>query len=419
MEIKKQVNLKVALAIVGMLFFVIGFALGINGLLIPFLKKAFDLSSTQSYLVLTATFSAFVIFGYPSGMLIKSIGYKKSMAVAFLFFAIGLFLFIPSASNESFVLFIVASFISGMGNTLLQAAVNPYVTICGPIDSAARRLCLMGILNKSGWAIAPIFLSLFLDVSSESVILSQMKAPFYIIVGIFIVLGIFTLVAPLPEVKAEGEDEIMETEETTESAEVRKFVAKKSSVLHFPHLLLGALALFLYVGVETIALATPVDFATTTGLSNPEIYTSYTVVAMVIGYILGVILIPRIISQRQALIVCAASGIIFSLASIFVSPDIAIYFIALMGLSNSLMWGAIWPLAMSYLGKYTKNGASLLVMAIVGGAILPLVFGYLKDKLGIQQAYWVCVPFFVYSLYYALAGYKAGLSNLLEKINKA
>lgn len=419
MEIKKQVNLKVALAIVGMLFFVIGFALGINGLLIPFLKKAFDLSSTQSYLVLTATFSAFVIFGYPSGMLIKSIGYKKSMAVAFLFFAIGLFLFIPSASNESFVLFIVASFISGMGNTLLQAAVNPYVTICGPIDSAARRLCLMGILNKSGWAIAPIFLSLFLDVSSESVILSQMKAPFYIIVGIFIVLGIFTLVAPLPEVKAEGEDEIMETEETTESAEVRKFVAEKSSVLHFPHLLLGALALFLYVGVETIALATPVDFATTTGLSNPEIYTSYTVVAMVIGYILGVILIPRIISQRQALIVCAASGIIFSLASIFVSPDIAIYFIALMGLSNSLMWGAIWPLAMSYLGKYTKNGASLLVMAIVGGAILPLVFGYLKDKLGIQQAYWVCVPFFVYSLYYALAGYKAGLSNLLEKINKA
>ena len=409
----KKVNYTFALAVVGMLFFVIGFALGINGLLIPYLKKVFSLNSTQSYLVLTSTFSAFVLVGYPAGLLVKHIGYKKSMVTAFLFFAIGLYLFVPSAANESFVLFLIASFISGIGNTILQAAVNPYVTICGPIETATRRINIMGILNKSGWAVAPVFLALFIDLSQTTIDLSKMYLPFYIIVGVFIFLGIFTYFVPLPEIKALGEDE--ESDVTAESAEVVRFVKTKKSVLEFPHLLLGVLLLFLYVGVETITLASPVDFANTIGLKNAELYTSYTVAAMVLGYVIGILIIPKIITQHQAFIICAILGIVFSLMTVLAPLEYAIYFVALMGLSNSLIWGPVWALAISYLGKYTKEGASLLVMSIVGGAVLPLTFGWLKDVLGnMQLAYWICVPYYFYALYYAKIGYKVGLKDILK-----
>lgn len=413
-DTNKHINYTFVLSVIGLLFFVIGFALGINGLLIPYLQKAFSLSSAESYLVLSATFGAFVIFGYPAGLLVKQIGYKKSMVVAFLFFALGLYLFVPSAKHESFFLFILASLISGIGNTILQAAVNPYVTICGPIESAARRISIMGILNKSGWAVAPVFLALFLNLSQTKVQLSEMHLPFYIIVGAFIFLGIFTYLTPLPEIKATGEDK--NNIDSEESAEIIKFVEEKKNILQFPHLLLGMLLLFLYVGIETITLVTPVDFANTIGLKNPQIYTSYTVIAMVIGYLLGVMLIPKVITQHNALKICAASGIVFSFLAVTVPTHYAIYFIALMGFSNSLIWGPAWPLAISYLGKYTKTGASLLVMSIVGGAILPLIFGWLKDILGdIQQAYWMCVPFYLYALYYAFWGYKVGVSHLITK----
>lgn len=410
----KHINYTFALSVIGLLFFVIGFALGINGLLIPYLQKAFSLSSAKSYLVLSATFGAFVLFGYPSGLLVKRIGYKKSMVIAFLFFALGLYLFVPSARYENFFLFILASLISGTGNTILQAAVNPYVTICGPIESAARRISIMGILNKSGWAVAPVFLALFLNLSETNIQLSDMYLPFYIIVGTFIFLGIFTYLVPLPELKAIGEDEI--DNDSSESTEIIKFVDEKKSVLEFPHLLLGVLLLFLYVGVETITLVTPIDYADIIGLNNPQTYTSYTVAAMIIGYLLGVILIPKVITQHTALKICAATGIVFSILAIIVPVNFAIYFIALMGFSNSLIWGPVWALAISYLGKYTKTGASLLVMSIVGGAILPLFFGWLKDILGnIQQAYWMCVPFYIYTLYYAYWGYKAGVGHLINK----
>lgn len=404
------------LSFIGMLFFLIGFALGINGLLIPYLQKAFSLSSSSSYLVLTATFGAFVLFGYPSGIIVKNVGYKKGMIVSFFFFALGLALFIPSAKYESFTFFLLASFISGIGNTILQAVVNPYVTIYGPIESAAKRISLMGILNKSGWAVSPIFLSLFLDLTQTSIDLSEMYLPFGIIVCIFILLGIVTYFVNLPEIKAKGEEDGQSDD--MESAKIISFTATKKNILQFPHLLLGMLLLFMYVGVETITLASPVDFANTIGLENPQIYTSYTVVAMVIGYILGVIMIPKIITQHQALVICASLGVIFSLSAVLVPADIAIYFIASMGFANSLIWGPVWPLAISHLGKYTKIGASLLVMSIVGGAILPLFFGYLKDLLGnMQQAYWICVPFYFYTLYYAFGGYRVGLKGIIKKAN--
>ena len=392
----KKSNFVIPIIIIGVMFFVIGFALGINGYLIPFLKKALDLSSAESYLVLAATFSAFVVFGYPSGLIIKKVGYRKGMVLSFLFFAAGLALFIPSARYESLGLFLLASFISGMGNTLLQASVNPYITILGPQESAAMRISIMGILNKAAWAVAPIFLSLFLNLNAPS--LQKMYFPFYLIVGIFVLLGIFIYFAPLPEVKAEGEDE--------EDTPVSAYARSKTSIMQFPHLILGVIALFFYVGVETIALATIVDYADSIGLANPATYTTYTVIFMVIGYLFGVFFIPKVITQNTALKINSWLGVVASLAIVLVAGKYSIWFVALLGLANSLMWPAIWPLAIADLGRFTKTGASLLVMGIVGGAVLPLIFGGVKDIVGIQAAYWVCFPAYLFILFYALKGHK-------------
>ncbi|BAX78857.1 glucose/galactose MFS transporter [Labilibaculum antarcticum] len=388
----------IPLVIVGVMFFAIGFALGINSYIIPLLKKTLDISSAESYLVIAATFSAFLIFGYPASLVIGKIGYKKTMALSFIMFAVGFYLFIPSARMESLPLFLLASFISGMGNTFLQASVNPYITILGPIESAAKRMSYMGIANKLAWPIAPLFLALIIGKEVENVSLTDINIPFYIIIGVFVLLGVLALLAKLPEVKAVGEDE--------DSADDCPYAANKTSVWQFPHLLLGVLALFLYVGVETVSLGTLVDYATTLGLANPEYYAWIAPIGMVIGYICGAALIPKYLSQATALRICAVLALFGSLMVVFSPEDLSIFFIAFMALGCSLMWPALWPLAMTDLGKFTKAGSSLMVIAIVGGALIPTIYGLMKDSVGAQNAYWVCVPCFLYILYYGLKGHK-------------
>ena len=402
----------IPLAIVGMLFFLLGFSLGMNGLLIPFLKKAFSLSHAQSYLVLTATYSAFVIFSYSFGSLIKRTGYKRGIVMAFSLFAVGLYLFVPSAGWESFPLFLLASFICGTGNTLMQAVINPYVTILGPIEAAGKRLCFMNICNRMGWIVAPVFLTIFIDITQINVQLSDLFLPFYIIVGIFILLGIFTWFAPLPEITAVGEDE---KDASTESAKVIAFVETKKSVFQFPHLILGVIATFFSVGIETLIYITPVDFADSIGLSNPERYMMYPVAATALGCLLGVLLIPRYLSQLTGLRIGVVTGTFFCLLIPILPAPIAIYAIPVASLAFSLNWPVVWPLAISYLGKYTKTGSAILVSSIVGAAILPLVFGYLKDVTGdIQQAYWLFFPSMLLIVFYAFFGYKIGLKGLMD-----
>ncbi len=386
------------LVIVGTMFFAIGFALGMNSYLVPLLNKALNISSGQSYLVLAATFSAFLIFGYPASLVIGKIGYKRTMALSFLMFALGFYLYIPSAKMESLSLFLVASFISGMGNAFLQAAVNPYITILGPIESAAKRMSIMGICNKLAWPIAPLFLSFVISKDVTEVQLTDINLPFMIIIGVFILLGILALLSPLPEVKAVGEDE--------DSAEDCPYAANKTSIWQFPHLILGMITLFIYVGVETISLGTLVDYANSLELPNPDLYAWIAPVGMVIGYLFGAIFIPKYISQAKALLVFSLIAIVGSLMVVLVPPAMSIYFISFMALGCSLMWPAIWPLAMADLGKFTKAGSSLLVVAIVGGALIPTIYGFLKDAVGAQDAYWITVPGFLFILYYALLGHK-------------
>lgn len=380
------------------MFFSIGFALGINSYLIPLLNQALDISSSESYLVLAATFSAFIVFGYPASLVISKIGYKKTMALSFLMFSLGFFLYLPSARMESLTLFLIASFISGMGNTFLQATVNPYVTILGPIESAAKRISIMGIANKLAWPVAPMFLALVIGKSVNEVSLADIQLPFIIIIAVFLLLGLLALLSPLPEVKAAGEDE--------SSADECPYAVGKTSIWQFPHLLLGVLALFLYVGAETISLGTLVDYAESLGMPNPEYYAWIAPVGMVTGYLAGIVFIPKYISQSKALLIVSVIAVVGSLSVVLMPKELSIYFVVLMALGCSLMWPAIWPLAMTDLGRFTKTGSSLMVIAIVGGALIPPLYGVAKDALGAQNAYWIAVPIFFYILYYALKGHK-------------
>ncbi len=395
------------LMIVGVVFFVIGFGIGISGFLTPALQEAFNLTTTQSYLVTAAIFSAFVIFGRPTAWVIQKIGYRLAMMIAFFIMAFGMWLFVPSSNSESFPLFLIALFVGGIGNTLLQGAVNPYITIIGPMDTAAVRMSLMGIMNKLAWGLAPIFLGLFIDISNVRI--EDIVLPFYIVTGILVVLGIFVYFAPLPEVKAEGEDE--------DEAEESSYAAGKKSIMQFPHLLLGVLALFLYVGIETLPMASIIGFAKASfgDAANLESFALLVTAGMVIGYVFGVIAIPRFISQQKMLVVFSILGISASLFLIFLPANIAFYAILLAAFSNSLMWPAIWPLAMKDLGRFTKIGASILIMAIVGGAVIPLIFGFIVDTVkttevamvgDYQAAYWVMVPCYLFILYFATKGHK-------------
>ena len=386
----------VPLITVAVLFFMIGFALGINGLLIPYIRKSLQLSTVQSYYVLTATFSTFVIFGYPSGILLKKVGYKKTILTSFVFFILGMYLFIPSASDQNLFIFLLASFICGIGNTILQSAVNPYITLLGNLDSAATRISIMGIVNKLAWAIAPIFLGLFLDLNNVD--LKDIILPFYIIIGIFLLLFILILCTPLPEIKAIGEDEKSINSPLPNT---------KMNILQYPHLLLGFISLFCYVGVETLSMSSIVDYANYFQLPDPQLYTSFTVSGMILGYLIGILLIPKYLSQEKSLLICSVLGIISSCMILMPIGTISIYFVALLGLANSLLWPAIWPLAIKDLGELTKIGSSILVMAIAGGAIFPLLFGWMCDLLqNMQQAYWICIPAYSMILYYAIKGHK-------------
>ena len=388
------------LAIIGLFFFSIGFALGINSYLMPVLKNAMHISGAASSLLLAATFIPFLLFGIPATHCIRLIGYKRTMALSFAIFAAAFALFILAAKQNSLTWFLIASFVSGAANAVLQASVNPYVTILGPLDSAARRISCMGISNKLAWPVTTLFITLVIGKGIGDTQLSDLYMPFTIIIAIFLLLGVIALLAPLPDVKAAGEDE----SDTT--AISNSYADGKTSILQFPHLLLGCLALFLYVGVETISLATATGYAQSLGLEGDN-YGFIPSVGMIVGYVCGVIFIPRYLSQAAAMRICAIIALVGSIAvAVVPNPVFSVCCIFLMALGCSLMWPALWPLAMADLGKFTKAGSSLLTMAIAGGAVMPWLQGLVQDAFSYQTSYWVSVPCFLFILYYGLAGYK-------------
>ncbi len=399
----------IPMLILSILYFVIGFGVGISGFLTPFLKDALHLTVSQSYLIPVAVFSAFLFFGAPAGWVVRKTGYRISIVISLLIMSAGMVLFVPSANMKSLSTFLLALYIIGIGKTLLQAAVNPYVTIVGPQESTVSRMCMMGIMNKLAWWIGPVFLGLFLDLNNVQ--LSQVSFPFYLVTATLLALGVFMYFSPLPEVKAPGEARV-------DTSDTSSYSSGKSSIFQMPHLLLGVLAIFFYVGVEVLPMVSIIGFAKSVfgeGVVNPEGYAKYVPIGMFVGYIFGVLMIPKTISQTIALRMFAIIGIVAAFCVIFLPGEIAVYCLVAIGFANSIMWGAIWPLAIADLGRFTKTGSSFIVMGLIGAAIIPLIFGFLLEYFkstefatmsDYQHAYWIFIPAYLYILYFGTMGYK-------------
>lgn len=408
------------------LFFILGFVTWANGSLIPFAKKAFDLETDlQAYLVTFASYIAYFFLAIPSSWILKKIGFHNGLVASLVILGLGSLLFIPAAEKSSYVLFLTAIFVQGSGMALLQTAVNPYLSIIGPIDSAAQRISVAGFCNKTAGITAPIILSTLLlkganeaeaklaqaasEIEKQTILnelLQQLHAPY---IALAIVLGLFAIVlkfVKLPEVN-------MEKEEVTEG----NGQTSKKSIFDYPHLFLGALAIFFCVAVEVMAGDIIGTYARELG-TVPTVFrdnaTAFTLGFMLVGYLIGIITIPRFISQQAALRVCTSVGILFTFLSVFTTGVISFWFVALLGLANSLMWPAIFPLGIKGLGKFTKTGSAIMIMGIAGGAIWPLVYGFMKDKLHIdfQHAFlYAMVPGYLYIIYFASKGHKAGTAK--------
>ncbi|WP_439882097.1 sugar MFS transporter [Pontibacter sp. MBLB2868] len=403
------------IVIIGVLFFIFGSVTWLNSVLIPYLKIACELTNFESYLVAFAFYISYLVMAIPSAWVLKFTGFKKGMAAGLAVMAIGALIFIPAALTRTYSVFLIGLFVQGTGLALLQTASNPYITILGPAESAAKRISIMGICNKVGGILAPIALGAVVFLDTDALLKKldtmslQQKAmeldalahrvitPYIVVTVALVILAVLVLLSSLPEVDTDQEDE------TVAAANVRK-----SSIMQFPHLLLGVLALFLYVGVEVMAGDTIISYGASQGisLSTAKFFTSFTLGAMIVGYLIGIVAIPKYIKQEKALQVSAILGVLFAIGAIFTEGYTSVLFIALLGLANSLMWPAIWPLAIADLGRFTKIGASLLIMGIAGGAILPLAYGALTDAFNAQQAYWLMVPCYLFILYYAAAGHK-------------
>jgi FHS family L-fucose permease-like MFS transporter len=401
--------------IIGTLFFIFGFVTWLNAVLIPYLKIACQLNNFESYLVAFAFYISYLVMAIPSAWILKLTGFKKGMPLGLLIMAVGSLIFIPAALSRTYIIFLLGLFVQGTGLALLQTAANPYITILGPRESAARRISIMGICNKVAGALAPIVLGAIALKNTDVLVeqLGSMSAsqkaeeldalatrvitPYLVIAGVLVLLAVVVYNSSLPEVDTNEEDK-----------PAAGAVRGKNSIFGFPHLLMGAFTMFLYVGVEVMAVDTIIAYgaAQNIDLSTAKFFATCTLLAMVLGYLIGIVAMPKYISQERAMQISALVGIAFTVLAIFTWGYVSVLFIALLGLANALVFPAIWPLALADLGRFTKVGSSLLIMGIAGGAVIPLVYGYLADRLDPQQAYWVLVPCYLFIWYYAALGHK-------------
>ncbi len=412
----------VPMIIIGVLFFIFGFVTWLNGPLITFVKLAFSLDTdSEAFMVTTAFYFAYFFLALPSSWILEKTGMKRGMALGLLVMAVGTFVFGTFATERNYTISLVGLFIIGAGLSLLQTASNPYISIVGPIESAAQRISIMGICNKVAGILSPIILGAFVlqdidkleekvsgakdAIMRESILTdfaSKIYTPYMIMAVVLILLAVWIVKSALPEIKASEANVIPSDNEVSK---------KKTSVLQFPHLVLGAFCIFVYVGVEVMAGDAIGTYGKGFHLPSDETkyFTSFTLVAMLVGYVFGLALIPKVISQQTALKASAWLGIAFTVATLLTGGYISVGFVAALGLANALMWPAIFPLAIDGLGKFTEKGSALLIMGICGGAIIPKLFASLKDHFDFQWVFFLLMlPCYFYILFYATKGYKAG-----------
>src|SRR6476646_1531129 len=415
-----KTNYATSMAIIAFLFFVFGFVTWINGPLIFYVKLAFRLDTdSKAFLVTTAFYMAYFFLALPASWILQKTNMKRGMALGLLVMAIGTFVFGTFATHRNYSLALTGLFIIGSGLSLLQTASNPYVSILGPIESAAKRISIMGICNKAAGILSPIILSLFVlkginkleekvntapsEQSKEAILndfASKVYVPYVVMAVILLALALWILRSSLPEIKGS---------EANVDQEAQK---NKASIFQFPHLWLGAVCIFVYVGVEVMAGDAIGIYGKGFGIPTDQTkyFTSFTLGAMLLGYIAGLASIPKYISQQRALAVSAILGILFTAGAFLTSNYISVGFVAALGFANAMMWPSIFPLAINRLGRFTEKGAAILIMGIVGGAIIPKAFASLKEHYNFQTVFFaLMIPCYFYILYYSIKGYKAGM----------
>ncbi|ASR42788.1 sugar MFS transporter [Luteimonas sp. S4-F44] len=408
-----------SIAIMGLLFFIIGFFTWVNGPLIAFVQLAFELDEVNAFLVLMVFYLSYFFLALPAAWVLRRTGMKKGLALSLFVMAAGAMLFGEFSTQRWYAGALSGLFVMGSGLALLQTAVNPYVSILGPIESAARRIALMGICNKVAGILAPVVLGTVVlhgmgdlsaqaaaaDAAGRAQLLGEFAAkihlPYLVMAGVLMLVALGVLFSPLPELRPA---EANAAAEPGEGARVR-------GLFQLPHLWLGVLCLFLYVGVEVLAG----DAIGTYGngfdlpLDRTKFFTSFTLGAMLLGYVAGLVAIPRFVSQERYLGISAVLGIVFSAGAFLSHGYVAVGFVAALGFANAMMWPAIFPLAIKGLGRLTETGSALLIMGIAGGAIVPQLFAVLKQHYDFQLVFLaLTLPCYLYILYYGLRGHRAG-----------
>jgi FHS family L-fucose permease-like MFS transporter len=418
MQQQPQRSQFISLLLIGFLFFMFGFITWLNGTLIPFLKTACQLNNTQASLVTFAFFISYFVMALPSSFILKKTGFKNGMGLGLLVMAAGCLVFIPAALQRNYNLFLLGLFTQGLGLAILQTASNPYVTIVGPIESAAKRISMMGICNKLAGFISPIILGAILlsnlddlknelstitDSARQTEILDQLAHriinPYIVLTVVLVLAAIFIRLSPLPEV-----------EDETDNTDAGEMYSHRSLWSH-TYLFLGVLSIFAYVGVEVLAGDYIINYGTYLGvpIEYAKYLTSLTLAFMIAGYFTGVFLTPKIMSQETLFRINLVLSLLLVTGVLVTTGKLSFLFLSLLGFTHAIMWPAIWPMSIKGLGRHTKTGSALLIMGIAGGAVIPYLYATLGDKTGnLQQSFWVMIPCYLFMLFFAVKGHTIG-----------
>jgi FHS family L-fucose permease-like MFS transporter len=394
-----------ALVVLTSLFFMWGFITSLNDILIPHLKAIFTLSYVQAMLIQFSFFGAYFVMSVPSGYLVEKLGYRRGIIIGLSTAGVACLGFYPAAAIQSYPLFLAALFVLASGITLLQVAANPYVTILGPPQTAASRLNLTQAFNSLGTTIGPLLGSMFIltvavtagapvDTARE---VETVQGPYLILAGLLFAIAIAFSQFKLPVITG--------TDATTAAADDHNV----PSVWKHSHLVLGAVAIFMYVGAEVAIGSFLVNF-----MAQPEVggleeraagsYLSLYWGGAMVGRFIGAMVLRKI-KPGYVLGFNAACAIVLLIVAMSTAGKVAMWSVLAIGLFNSIMFPTIFTLAIARLGRHTGEGSGVLCMAIVGGAIVPLVQGYFADTIGLLPSFFVPVVCYAYIVYYGLKGH--------------
>jgi MFS transporter, FHS family, L-fucose permease len=415
-----------SILLIALLFFIFGFTTWINAILIPYFKIACELNNVQSLMVAFAFYIAYLVMAIPAAHLLKKIGFKKGILTGLWIMALGALIFVPAALTRTYGIFLMGLFSIGAGLAILQPAANTYITMIGSKERAAQRMSIMGVCNKTAGIIAPLLLAAAILRPTDTKLFSQIPlmdevtrnavldelirrviVPYICMAIVLFGLGLMIRFSILPEIDTDNESSL-----------VANANSGKTSIIQFPHLILGAVAIFLHVGSQVVGINTVIGYAQSINLPllEAKVFPSYILGVTMFGFLSGIVLIPKFINHLSVLRICTTSAIVLTLMFFIVhgnqvtflghTADLSIWFLVILGLSNSLMWSTIWPLALNGLGRFTKMGGSILIMGLCGSAIVPILYGYLADQYNPHTAYCVLFPCYLYLIFYSFYGYR-------------